>query len=193
MPFFHAVETYIAKGTVPIVTPLALYAIRLISKYLLQAYADGSHIEARENMMLAAHIGGICLSYGGLTAIHSLAEAVGGIYEGVPHGTAVAIFARHILEYNRIVIAEKLCEIVNAMGENLQGLSVQTASKKAIEVIFNFIKDLNLATNFKRIGVKKEDFPEIAKRAMQAIEMPGNPRKMTCNDILKIIEKAYEE
>ena len=46
-----------------------------------KAYKKGGNKEAREKMMLAAYIGGICINFGGLGAIHALGEAIGGVYE----------------------------------------------------------------------------------------------------------------
>ena len=61
---------------------LALEAVRLISANLRRAVADGSNMEAREQMMMGS-IGRDGLQ-AGLGAVHAIAMAMGGF--GVTHG-----------------------------------------------------------------------------------------------------------
>lgn len=187
----HAIETYISKGSPPLVEPLALHAIELISKYLPLAYADGSNIEARENMMFAAHIAGLCENLANCGIMHSLAEALGGIYWNAPHGSAIAVFMPKVMEFNRTAAPEKFKKIAIAMGENIKGLSLREASMKSIDAVKNLIDDLELPKNLKNLGVKEEDLPEIAKKALETVEFEGNPRKTSYEDLLTIVKRCY--
>ncbi|MCD6470485.1 iron-containing alcohol dehydrogenase [Candidatus Bathyarchaeota archaeon] len=187
----HAIETYVAKGSPPFVEPLALRAIELISKYLPVAYADGGNIEARENMMFAAHIAGICENLANCGIMHSLGEVVGGMYWKIPHGVAIAVFMPKVMEFNRISVPEKFKKIAIAMGENVRGLSLREASLKAIEAIKNLLEDLELPKNLRSLGVEEKSLPEIAKKAMETVELEGNPRKATYEDLLMIAKSCY--
>jgi alcohol dehydrogenase class IV len=189
----HAIETYVSKGSPPIVEPLALHAIELIAKYLPIAYADGSNIEARENMMFAAHIAGICENLANCGLIHSLAEVVGGMYWNVPHGTAIAVFMPEIMEFNRMAVPEKFKKIAIAMGEKVEGLSLREASIKAIDAVKKLISELKMAKSLKDLGVKEGDLPDIAKKAMETVEYGGNPRVASYEDLLTIVRKCYSQ
>jgi alcohol dehydrogenase class IV len=187
----HAIETYVSKGSPPIVEPLALHAIELISKCLPLAYADGNNIEARENMMFAAHIAGLCENLANCGIMHSLAEVVGGMYWNVPHGSAIAVFMPEVMEFNRMSAPEKFKKIAIAMGENVKGLSLREASMKSIDAVKNLIDDLEMPKNLKNLGVKEDDLPEIAKKALETVELEGNPRKTSYEDLLSIVKKCY--
>jgi len=188
----HAIETYVSKGSPLIVEPLALHAIELIAKYLLIAYADGSNIEARENMMFAAHLAGMCENLANCGLIHSLAEVVGGVYWNVPHGCAIAVFMPKVMEFNRMAVPEKFKKIAIAMGEKVKGLSLREASKKAIDAVEKLLSDLKMPKSLKDLGVKEEDLTEIAKKAMETVEYGGNPRVASYEDILSIVKKCYD-
>jgi alcohol dehydrogenase len=64
----HAVEGYTSRESNPMSRLYALEAMRLIGRYLIKAYQDGSNLEAREAMARAASLAGIGCSNGGLGA-----------------------------------------------------------------------------------------------------------------------------
>ena len=96
------------------------------------------------------------------------------------------------MRFNRIAVADKYAKIAEAMGKDIRGLSVrEEASLKAIEAVKELLEDLDMPRRLKDIGVKEEDLPEIAKRTIQTVEIPGNPRTMTEKDLLNILEAVY--
>ena len=77
------------------------------------------------------------------------------------------------------------------MGKDIRGLSVrEEASLKAIEAVKELLEDLDVPRRLRDIGVK-EDLPEIAKRTIQTVEIPGNPRAITERDLLNILKAVY--
>ncbi|MFX0067878.1 MAG: iron-containing alcohol dehydrogenase [Promethearchaeota archaeon] len=189
--FSHALETCVARDAKPFVPSLALYAIELLIEKLPIAYADGSNMDAREAVMLAAHLGGICENFANCGIIHSLAEVVGGMYGEVPHGIAIAVFTPTVLEFNYIANPRMYAKIASVMGEKVEGLSAREAARRVIDASRSFIEDLDLPTSLKDIGVRKDDLPKIAKMAMETAEIPGNPRMVAEANLLDILRKAY--
>lgn len=189
----HAIGGYVSRISIPPVSALAQYAIELVAKNLPIAYADGSDIEARENMMLAANLAGIGMNYvGSLGADHALGLALGDIYHNATHGVACSIFAPAVMEFNRIAAPSKFIKIAVLMGEKVEGLSVRDATMKAVDAVKKLIKDIELPTNLKSIGVRREDLPAIAKSATQKVDIEGNPRIIKYEDLLEIAEQVYE-
>jgi alcohol dehydrogenase class IV len=64
---------------------LALEGLKQISTSLLNAYRDGSNLEARTGMSLAAYLSGVTLANAGLGLVHGFASSVGGFFD-IPHG-----------------------------------------------------------------------------------------------------------
>lgn len=62
--FAHCVEAYCSPNHHPMSQGIALEGMRLVKTYLPQAYADGSDIEARAQMMSAAAMGATAFQKG---------------------------------------------------------------------------------------------------------------------------------
>ena len=67
----HCIEEYLSPKYNPLVDGMALEGIRRGREAIVRAYEDGSDLEARAEMMIAAMIGGIGFSKG-LGVVHSL-------------------------------------------------------------------------------------------------------------------------
>jgi len=189
----HAVETYVAKGTNPFVEALALRSIELIARYLPTAYREGTNLEARENMMLASHLAGICENFANCGGIHSLAEATGGVRGDIPHGVAIGVYFPHVMEYNLPEAEGKFAKIAGAMGEKTQGLSVREAAEKAIRCIRKLVEDLQMPTNLRSLQITEKDLDAIAERAMWDMCTSGNPREIGRGEFLAIAKRALGE
>ena len=86
----HAIEAYVSVNTTPFAEILAREAITLIAHNLPIAFSKGSNMEARYNMLLAANLGGVAFTSGGLGAVHGLAYVLGTDYH-MAHGRSNAI------------------------------------------------------------------------------------------------------
>lgn len=187
----HAMEGYVCLVAEPIADTIALSAIRLVSNSLVLAVLNGENLEARDNMMLGSMMAGITLGNTDCGAIHCLGHAIGGLYD-VHHGLAMAIFMPYVMEYNLGACPEKFVEIAKAMGENVNGLSLWEAARKSIDGVVNLLRVLRIPT-LKDVGVKEQDFEEIAKMALADETSLTNPRKMTLEGMMEILRDAYKD
>lgn len=109
----HAIEGYITKGAWEMTDMFHLKAIEIISKSLRGAVANTK--EGREGMALGQYIAGMGFSNVGLGIVHSMAHALGAVYD-TPHGVANAILLPTVMEYNAEATGEKYRDIAKAMG-----------------------------------------------------------------------------
>jgi alcohol dehydrogenase class IV len=79
---FHAVESFTSKNATTISGMLARQAMQLIAKNIRTAYADGSNLEARSNMLEGSLLAGMAFCTAGVTAVHAFAYPIG---DRVPH------------------------------------------------------------------------------------------------------------
>lgn len=172
---------------------LALDCIELLAKFLPIAYSNGNNLEARENVMLAALMAGVAINFGAVGAIHALASKIIGTYENITHGICCAIFAPHVMQFNSAVIPEKYAKVAAAMGEEISGLTAAEASKKGIDAVKRLMRELSVPTNLRGFGVQENDFPNLAKGALETVQILTNPRKPSYDDLLKLIKGAYVE
>ena len=69
--------------------------------------ADGQRdVRAREDMCVAAVMGGLCLANARLGTVHGFAAVLGGRYERAPHGAICAALLPHVFERNALALQE---------------------------------------------------------------------------------------
>lgn len=179
----HAIEGYITKGAWEMTDMFHLEAIRLISDNLRGAVANTK--EGREGMALGQYIAGMGFSNVGLGIVHSMAHALGAVYD-TPHGVANAILLPTVMEYNAETTGEKYREIARAMGvKGVDEMTQEEYRKAAVEAVKQLSKDVGIPQDLKAI-VKEEDIDFLAQSAMDDACRPGNPKDPTKQDIIDL-------
>ena len=177
----HAIEGYITKGAWEMTDMFHIKAIELISKSLRGAVANTK--EGREGMALGQYIAGMGFSNVGLGIVHSMAHALGAVYD-TPHGVANAILLPTVMEYNAPATGEKYRDIAKAMGvEGTEKMSQEEYRKAAVDAVRQLSKDVGIPQDLKAI-VKEEDVRFLAESAMADACRPGNPKDPTLEDII---------
>ena len=176
----HAIEGYITKGAWEMTDMFHLKAIELISKNLRGACENTK--EGREGMALGQYIAGMGFSNVGLGIVHSMAHALGAVYD-TPHGVANAILLPTVMEYNAPCTGTKYKDIAVAMGvEGVENMSQEEYRKAAVDAVKKLSADVGIPADLKAI-VKAEDVDFLAQSAMDDACRPGNPTDPTFEDI----------
>ena len=176
----HAIEGYITKGAWEMTDMFHLKAIELISKNLRGACENTK--EGREGMALGQYIAGMGFSNVGLGIVHSMAHALGAVYD-TPHGVANAILLPTVMEYNAPCTGTKYKDIAIAMGvEGVENMSQEEYRKAAVDAVKKLSADVGIPADLKAI-VKAEDVDFLAQAAMDDACRPGNPKDPTFEDI----------
>ena len=179
----HAIEGYITKGAWEMTDMMHLKAIEIISRSLRGACENTP--EGREGMALGQYIAGMGFSNVGLGIVHSMAHALGAVYD-TPHGVANAILLPTVMRYNAEATGEKYREIARAMG--VQGVDEMTQEEyrnAACEAVAQLSKDVGIPQDLKGIA-KEEDLDFLAQSAMDDACRPGNPKDPTKEDIIAL-------
>ena len=116
----HCVEAFTSKRSHPIIDAYALQGIELVGRYLGRAVRDGSDIEARAGLALAAFYGGVCLGPVNTTAGHAIAYPLGTRHK-LAHGIANALIFPHVLAVNAPAVPEKTALVGRALGFGAEG------------------------------------------------------------------------
>ena len=176
----HAIEGYITKGAWEMTDMFHLKALELISKNLRGACENTK--EGREGMALGQYIAGMGFSNVGLGIVHSMAHALGAVYD-TPHGVANAILLPTVMEYNAPCTGTKYKDIAIAMGvEGVENMSQEEYRKAAVDAVKKLSADVGIPADLKAI-VKAEDVDFLAQSAMDDACRPGNPKDPTFEDI----------
>ena len=179
----HAIEGYITKGAWEMTDMFHLKAIEIISRSLRSAVKGEK--DGREGMALGQYIAGMGFSNVGLGIVHSMAHALGAVYD-TPHGVANAILLPTVMRYNAEATGEKYRDIAKAMGvEGVDKMTLDEARKAACDAVAQLSKDVGIPENLKGI-VKEEDIDFLAQSAMDDACRPGNPKDPTKDDIIAL-------
>lgn len=188
----HAIEGYITLGAWELTNMFELKAIELISKSLEKAVYQPDNIEARDMMGTAQYIAGMGFSNVGLGIVHSMAHALGAVYD-TPHGVGNALLLPYVMEYNAPATGEKYREIARSMGvKNVDCMNAQEYRAAAVCSVSTLSKNIGIPQKLVDIGIKEQDLPKLAKTAYNDVCTGGNPRKTSEADILEIYKKAFK-
>lgn len=180
----HAIEAYIGRSTTKQTRAAALAAVRLIAENLEAAYADGSNMETRRNMLKAAYLAGGAFSRSYVGYCHAVAHSLGGAYH-IPHGLANAVLLPYVLEsyggcrnnkYKDLAIAMHLAD------EN-------TPEAEAASRLVGEIRRMNSAMNIpdKLPGIRKTDISKLARYAdKEANPLYPVPKLMDAKELEKL-------
>lgn len=185
----QAIEAYVTLASNPISDMLALRAISLISQNLARAFADGSDIEARDNMALGSLISAMAFANSSLGAVHGLAHPIGGLF-GVPHGVTCALLLPYVMEYNVPVRTAKYAQIAGAMGRDTsEAGSEEKAAQIAVVAVRELITRLQLPQHLRDVGIFQYDIISIAGAASGS-SLNNNPRPTTPASLQEILSTA---
>ncbi len=187
----HAIESMISIEATPLTDAIALKAVKLIFNHLRTAYYEGADLGARCYMSLAANMAGFSLCNGKMVLGHSISQTFGPPYK-VPHGISNGITLPYVMKFYVPAAADKLALIAKAVGEDVEGLSVRQAARKAIKAVKMLANDLSIPHSLKDVGVPKDRVPALAKICFNQWPRPNSPIKLTKEVVLKVFEEMWE-
>jgi alcohol dehydrogenase class IV len=181
----HCAEAYTSKRSHPIVDAYAIEGIRLIGRFLKRAVDDGSDIEARAGLSLAAFYGGVCLGPVNTTSGHAIAYPLGTVFH-LPHGVANALIFPHTLAANAAAAPQKTQAIREALG------IIGDSEASLLTGATAFCQSLGLPMRLRDHGVTEGSLAGMAEQA-HAIRrlLDHNPRDLSVADIEAIYRAAF--
>ncbi|HKP95616.1 MAG TPA: iron-containing alcohol dehydrogenase [Fibrobacteria bacterium] len=186
--FTHCLEAYLANAFHPMADGIALEGIRLILKALPKAYADGSDLEARGAMQMAAAMGATAFQKG-LGMIHSLAHPLSARYN-THHGLANALLlpdALAFLESRGLDAAAraKLARVRDLFREAGMDRGSLAESARA------FFTALGVPFGLRNHKVPRADLEPLSLDAFEDTCHASNIIPVTREDLLAVYRAAY--
>jgi alcohol dehydrogenase class IV len=186
-------EAFVTRKSTPMTDALCREGLMRAATALPLAYEDGSDMSAREDMALAALLSGICLANAGLGAVHGFAAPIGG-KSRAPHGAVCAALLPHVMEANLRALRERAPDSpsLHAYREVAVMLTADVASdaEDGAAWVRELCEDLSISA-LGELGVKREDFEELADQAARASSMQGNPVALTRDELIGILENSW--
>jgi alcohol dehydrogenase len=186
----HAVEAYTSRNATPFTDLLALQAMGLIFKNIRTAFANGTDLQARSNMLEGSMLAGMAFANAGVTAVHAFAYPIGAEFH-IPHGVANSIMLAAVMEFNMLGNLGKFARMAEVFGEETYGLSERRAAQLAVEALRTLAGDLKVPSRLSEFGVKAEDIPSLAQGVMKVTRLlANNPRELKLEDAEEIYKSV---
>ncbi|KEH90882.1 alcohol dehydrogenase [Clostridium novyi A str. BKT29909] len=196
----HAIEAYVSTKASDYTDALSEKSVKLIFKYLLSAYKDGTNIKARQKLHNASCMAGMAFTNASLGLNHGMAHALGGAFH-IPHGRANAILLPYIIKFNANIelgveneVARRYAELSRILG--LPSSNVKEGVENLIFSIKVLLRETSTPSTLKEVRINKEEFLEkievMANNAMKDRCTITNPRIVCLKDIIKLYLEAYE-
>jgi alcohol dehydrogenase len=192
----HAIEAYSCQQKNPVSDAYATAAIELVRKNLVKAVRFGSSKEARLSMANASFLAGAAFSNSMVGVVHAIGHALGGVCH-VPHGDAMNILLPTCMRFNLKVCNDTYAELLLHLAgpEVYLKTPKNQRAKRAIQEVIRLREQLHrmtgLPTTLKEAGVDPAKFPEVAKAALNDGAVIVNPRQVTYDAVIRILEVSY--
>jgi acetaldehyde dehydrogenase/alcohol dehydrogenase len=206
----HAIEAYVSVLASEYTNGLALEAMRLIFKYLPQAYNEGTtNIKAREKMAHASTIAGMAFANAFLGVCHSMAHKLGAEHH-VPHGVANGLLINEVIRFNAVDNPRKQAAFPQYKYPNAKWRYARIADylqlggnteDEKIELLIKAIDELkakiNIPMTISEAGVSKEKFyatlDHMSEQAFDDQCTGANPRYPLISELKQMYINVFEK
>lgn len=203
----HAIEAYVSTAHCDYTDPLAMHAIKMIQRDLVNSY--NGDVNARNEMHNAQCLAGMAFSNALLGIVHSMAHKTGAVFADfgahIIHGAANAMYLPKVIAFNakNPEAKQRYGAIADAM--NLGGSNDDEKVALLIAALRKMNDDLNIPHCIKNYGADSypceqgfvpenvflERLPEIAKNAIGDACTGSNPRIPTQEEMEKLLKCCY--
>jgi len=187
--FTHCLESLTCPVFHPLCDAIALYGLELIIRYLERATRDGSDLEARGYMQVAATMGAIAFQKD-LGAAHSLAHPLSTEF-GLNHGLANALCLPAVMRFNLEPAAPHYARLAAMFSAAARQMSTEEAAARAVREVEALLDRLGIARGLRRHGVPRESLPGLAAQAFEDPCHRTNIRPCTQEDLLRLYQESW--
>jgi alcohol dehydrogenase class IV len=166
----HCLEAYSSPVYHPMSQGIALEGMRLVFENLGCVYTDGTDIEARGHMMVAAAMGATAFQKG-LGAMHAMAHPVGALY-GTHHGMTNAVVMPEVLKMNRAAIEDRLAAAAAYLGW-------ERSYDAFFDQVMALRAEMKVPGRLREMGVGTDRIDTLVAMALEDPSAGGNPVEMT--------------
>ena len=190
------IESYTSNRAQPMTDALAIKGIALAADALPRVFADGSDLQARADMAMAALFSGITLANAGLGAVHGFAAPMGANFP-IPHGAVCAALLPPVVAANIAALQAESADHpalsrYAEVGRVVAGdgnLDRSVAQQALVGFLAGMVRHLEIPS-LRSLGVKSEHFPEIVALAREASSMRYNPVVLSDQALTDILTAA---
>lgn len=184
----QVIEPLLTRKANPVTDAICRHAVSIAPDALLTAFQYPENIEAREKMALVSMFGGMALANSGLGVVHGFAAAIGGMYPNLRHGQICAALLPASIYVNRKVCNNK--PDYKKITQRFSELDILLGGNNQIhaEESLRFLNQKLSIQGIAKLGIKKQDYPEIVAKTQNSSSIKGNPVILSSEELITILE-----
>ncbi len=187
----HCIEALCSTNAHPMTDAMGSLALSMLSRTLRACKAAPDDLDARTQAHIAAWMSVSGLANVTLGLSHGIGHQLGARHD-VPHGVTSCVMMVPTMEFNREHTGERQAWIAELMDCDVHGLDVADAAAAGRDAVQRLVADLELPHRLRDVGVSQEDFPALAKDAMEDMIVASNPRPVTSvEDVIELLHRAW--
>lgn len=178
----HNLEAYCSLFFHPMAAGIAIEGMRMIKEYLPQVVADGSNVQARQQMLVASTMGATAFQRG-LGAMHALAHPLGALYDA-HHGMLNAILMPYVLKANQHAVAPRL----EALARYLD--LPATGPGAVLDWVLRLREAVGIPHTLAEIGIDEAQAERVGRMASEDPSGGTNPIVFTADEYSQLLQAA---
>jgi alcohol dehydrogenase len=183
----HALESLSSVRRNPYADGINLQVVRMVFDYLPRATADGEDLEARSQLLLAAHIVGLAFTTTGLGVAHALAHALSARI-GAPHGVALAVLLDRVLSFNLPVRTDVYARVALSLGVGRSEQDDRTKAAALVASVRGLAHEVGMPGSLRELGLEHGLLLQIVQDALDDEVMANTPRTPTEEEMMRLLE-----
>jgi maleylacetate reductase len=181
----HSVEALYAPGHNPVITALALDAVRAVHRSLPIVMSAPGNLAARSELLYGAYLSGMALGATAAAFHHKICHVLGGAFNLV-HADAHSVVLPHAVAFNLPALPDEMARLADALG---------APNGDPAGALWDLAVASHVPTSLAALGLERAQLGEAAERAsaeVNAMAPPGNPRSCSESEMLELLERAFD-
>ncbi len=203
----HAIESFLARpkeltashlvdtvfiGQNATTDSYALQAITALAKNLEKSWRNGDDLDARSEVAQAAMWAGLAFAHGGTGCPHAMQYPIGATTH-TPHGLGVGLLLPYVLAQLKIICAERMGQLAEAVGLVQGQKSALEFAEEFIQWCEALLERIGIPKSLADIGVNQSELPIIAERTLLVTRLLQNhPGSSDYDAILMLLTAAWK-
>lgn len=184
----HCIEGLYSKNRSPISDELALSGLALFARAMREVSRSPRSVDARADLLAAAHISGMVLASARSCLHHALCHVLGASFS-VPHGAVNSVMLPWSVRFNAGSAAQELAAAARRLD---LAQAADEAPQALVEWIGQLQQDTGVPTRLRDLGIERKDLKAVAAKALHERGLAFNPRPVSdAAELEQLLEAAW--
>lgn len=184
----HALESLSSVRRNAYADGIDLQVVSMVFQHLPRAVAHGEDIEARSQLLLAAHIVGLAFATTGLGMAHGIAHALSARM-GAPHGVALGTLLDRVLAFNLPVRSDVYARVARSLGVDGGG-DEGAGAAATVTAVRGLADEVGMPGSLRELGVHEGLLPQVIEDTLEDEVLANTPRTPTADELRELLRAA---